>query len=277
MKATPTALKAHMAGDLTTLATLWRVTRRDGQVFGFTDHDQPINYGGVMHEASTGYTASAVRTSAALDVDNLDVEGILSSATITDADLIAGLWDYAAFTILRVNYLALNMGHETMRAGTLGNAKTGRQNFTIELRGMMQPLQQHIGRIYTAACDADLGDSRCGITLAGVSVTGAVTAVTSPRAFTDTARLEVDNYFNYGLLTWLTGGNSGYSIEVKTHAAGAFVLQQAMTKPITVGDTYSVHAGCDKMLETCKTKFNNVIRFRGFPAVPGNDRMVSGQ
>ena len=66
-------------------------------------------------------------------------------------------------------------------------------------------------------------------------------------------------------------------MEVKDFASGAFVLQQAMPNPIQVGDAYSVYAGCDKLLASCKTKFNNVINFRGFPHVPGPDRYVSGK
>ena len=66
-------------------------------------------------------------------------------------------------------------------------------------------------------------------------------------------------------------------MEVKDFSAGGvFVLQQAMPNAIAIGDAYSVHAGCDKLLATCRDKFSNVINFRGFPHVPGLDRMVSG-
>lgn len=45
MKTIPTALQAHYASGGTTLATLWKITRADGIVFGFTDHDAPIPFG----------------------------------------------------------------------------------------------------------------------------------------------------------------------------------------------------------------------------------------
>lgn len=277
MKALSANLKTHMAGALTTLATLWKITRTDATVFGFTDHDADITYDGVTYAAASGFSASAIRTSARLDVDNMEVEGMLSADTITDADLLAGLWDYAAFIIMRVNYADLTMGHEVLRAGTLGNVKTGRQHYTCELRGMMQPLQQSIGRIYTPACDADLGDTRCDVVLATYTVTGTVTAVASQSAFTDSVRAEAADYFNYGLLTFTSGANAGYSMEVKDFGSGAFTLQQAMPEPIAIGDAYSVYAGCDKLLATCVSKFSNVANFRGFPHVPGIDRMVSGK
>lgn len=277
MKTLIAGFKTHLAGQTTTLCMLWKITRLDGQMFCFTDHDTDIVYDGLSYAAATGFAAGAIRNSAELDVDNMEVEGMLSAATITDADLMAGLWDYAAFTIMRVNYQDLALGHEVMRAGTLGNVKTGRRHFTCELRGLAQPLHQTLGRIYAPACDADLGDARCGVTLASFTVTGTATAVASQSAFTDSVRAEAADYFNFGLLTFTTGANAGYSMEVKDFGAGAFTLQQAMPNPIAVGDAYSVYAGCDKLLATCIAKFSNVANFRGFPHVPGMDRMVSGK
>lgn len=277
MKGISTALKNHLAGSVTTLATLWRITRTDGLVFRFTDHDEDIVYQGETYSAASGFTASAIRTSAAFDVDNMEVEGMLSSDAITDADLIAGLWDHAEFVIMRVNYADLTMGHEVLRAGTFGNVRTGRGHFSVELRGITQALQQSVGRVYTPACDANLGDARCGINLSSWTVTGTVTAVTSQSAFSDSSRTEPAGHFNYGLLTFTSGNNAGHGMEVKSFNSGTFVLQQSMPFQIMPGDAYTVYAGCDKRLSTCSSKFSNVVNFRGFPHVPGIDRMVSGQ
>ena len=278
MKTASANLKAHLAGETLTICTLWKITRTDAAVFGFTDNSRDITYGGLLYEAATGHTPSGVKTTSDLSVDNLEVQSILSSGKITEADLQAGLWDYATIEIMIVNYKALADGHMMLRKGWIGNVKTGRTIFVAELRGMMQPLQQSIGRIYTAACDANLGDARCGVTLASYTVTGSVTTATSGRVFTDTARTEADNYFAGGLITWTSGDNDTYRMEVKSStSAGVITLQQAMPNATVIGDTYSLSAGCDKLLETCKTKYNNVINFRGFPHVPGQDKMIAGK
>jgi uncharacterized phage protein (TIGR02218 family) len=44
-----------------------------------------------------------------------------------------------------------------------------------------------------------------------------------------------------------------------------------MPRPIEVGDTFDITAGCDKRLETCRDRFSNVVNFGGFPHMPGND------
>lgn len=278
MRTVSANLKAHLQGTTLTTCTLWRVTRADGLVFGFTDHDVDVAYSGVTYKAATGHNPSSIKTTAQLNVDNLEVQAMLSSDTITEADIQAGLWDFAQVLIQVVNYADLTMGSMILRQGWLGNVKTGRHNFIAELRGMMQPLQQSIGRVYTAACDVALGSTKCGVNLANFTATGNVTAVASGQVFTDTARTENNSYFDGGLVTWNSGGNATYKMEVKTSTSnGVITLQQSMPNAIQIGDTYSMSAGCDKQRATCIAKFNNIINFRGFPDVPGQDKMVAGK
>jgi len=277
MKTISAALKAHLEGKLLTVCTLWKVTRTDGHVFGFTDHDQNVTFSGVTYLAATGHTASSIKTTARLNVDNLEVQAMLSSATIKEADIHAGLWDFAQVLTQAVNYNDLTMGAMILRQGWLGNIKTGRFDFVAELRGMTQPLQQVIGRVYAPGCDAALGDTRCGVVLGNFTVTGNVTSSTSSRVFTDSARTENAAYFEGGLVTWTGGANANYRMEVKTFANGIVTMQQAMPNTISIGDTYSMSAGCDKIRTTCVSKFNNVANFRGFPDLPGRDAMISGK
>lgn len=276
MKTLSANLKTHLAGSTVTLAHLWLCTLANGTIHAFTDHDQDIVYGDVTYLAASGFTASKISTTLALNVDNLEVQGMLNNDTITDADLLAGLWDYAQITLSIVNYADLTMGLMQLRTGWLGNVKSGRQHFYAELRGMMQPLQQVVGRVYTPGCDVALGSAKCGIVLASYTVTGSITGATDSRVFTDSTRAEASGYFEGGLITWTSGLNNAYRMEVKTFAAGVVTLQQSMVNAVQVGDTYSMSAGCDKLLATCKTKFNNVVNFRGFPHVPGQDKMISG-
>jgi hypothetical protein len=47
VKTISSALARHLAGKVTTLATSWKVTRRDGIVLGFTDHVRELEIDGV--------------------------------------------------------------------------------------------------------------------------------------------------------------------------------------------------------------------------------------
>jgi hypothetical protein len=52
------------------------------------------------------------------------------------------------------------------------------------------------------------------------------------------------------------------------------VTSTIAVRPIAIGDTFVIRAGCDKRLETCRAKFTNVVNFRGFPHIPGQDAVI---
>ena len=52
-------------------------------------------------------------------------------------------------------------------------------------------------------------------------------------------------------------------------------LWDGLRTPIALGDRLRLTAGCDKRLETCRLKFANLLNFRGFPDLPGDDWLVA--
>ncbi len=275
MKNISSAMTSHLSGEVTTLATCWKITRRDGTVLGFTDHDQPLTYESVTYEAASGFTPSAVASSAALNVDDLDIEGMLSDDAIDAADIRAGKYDYAEIEVFQVNYANLAAGALIQRTGWLGEVETRGEHFIAEVRGLTQQLSQTIGERYSAACRANLGDARCRVTLASYTVTGSITSVESARSqFSDSANAEEEGYFTAGLITFTSGANNGLSMEVKSFAGGTFVTVLPLPGVVEVGDSYSAVAGCDKRVATCRDVFSNAENFRGEPHVPGLDKML---
>ncbi len=102
----PPDLAAHLSGGATTLATCWIVRRRDGAVFGFTDHDRTLTVDGVACEPASGFDRSAATRSAGFAVGEEEIAGALSSDRITEADLADGRWDGASVEVHRVNWAA---------------------------------------------------------------------------------------------------------------------------------------------------------------------------
>jgi hypothetical protein len=63
MRTIPSALADHLDGGVTTLARCWKLTRRDGATFGFTDHDRDLAFAGTTFEARTGLEAAEASAS----------------------------------------------------------------------------------------------------------------------------------------------------------------------------------------------------------------------
>lgn len=274
MKPISLSMKTHLSQEVTTLATCWKLTRRDGTVMGFTDHDRDITVGVVTYLAASGFTPTAVASASVLGVDNLDVEGMLSSGAIEDADLMAGLYDHAEISVFQVNYMDVSMGTLPLRTGWLGEVQMHGGRFVAEVRGLTQRLSQRIGIFYSPSCRAEFGDARCGVNLAGLTETGTITGVTSRAILQDSARAEQAGTFSFGTLTFTSGANAGLSMEVKIFEPGEFTLFLPFPYDVEAGDAYSVTQGCDKTFETCSQRFSNAVNFRGEPHVPGTDRIL---
>jgi uncharacterized phage protein (TIGR02218 family) len=277
VKTQSVGLSAHRDLGTTTLAWCWKVTRTDGEVFGFTSIDRPLEIDGVTYEAATGVTPSAIQSRADLAVPNLELAGALDSDTITEADLVAGVWDNAVVEIFEVNYADLTQGAMLLSLGSIGNVSATRSAYSAEQRGLAQALQQPVGFVTTPHCLNQLGDARCQFDVEVTRLAGTVSAVTGTKGFTadDVADADAD-YFGGGEVTWTSGDNAGLRIEVLTHAAGGiFDLVLPMPRAIQEGDTFTVIAGCRKRrTEDCFEKFANVVNFLGFPDLPGNSRVI---
>jgi uncharacterized phage protein (TIGR02218 family) len=193
------ALTAHFAGEYTQPATCWKVTLGDGSIKGFTDHDVDLVIGGLTYLAASGYNATDVETSNAMNVDNLEITSILDAASITAADLYAGLYDAAPIKIFEVNWSDLTQGSYRLRDGNVGQVTTERDQFIAELQGMMDAFKRSVGRLVTPSCPYNLGDfpfpvnirGRCGVDLTTFTVTRALTGVSDDQqTLFDSARTE---------------------------------------------------------------------------------------
>lgn len=265
---------AALAAEVTTLAMCWKITRRDGEVMGFTDHDRDIIFSGVTYVAAAGMGSTAVTSSLGLKVDNLELEGLLSDNSIAEADILAGKYDYAQIDVWLVNYADVAGGAMHVKTGWFGEIILRAGQFIAEVRGLSNALQTTIGDVYTPTCRARFGDVRCGYNLASVTHTGTVTTADGRLGFTDSARTQVDGYFDYGIVTMLSGANNGAVREIKRFEEKRFILAEPFTNVLGIGDSYQAIAGCDKRFDTCSARFNNAVNFRGEPHVPGTDRIL---
>lgn len=280
MKALPIPLKEALESGATTLAWCWRIARADGEVFGFTEHDRPLSFGGTDYEPESGFSASEIRAGSDLAVDAQEAAGALHSDRITETDILDGRWDNAEIEVWRVNWADPEQ-HILMRRGNIGQIRRGKAAFVAEVRSLSHVLNQTVGRTYQFYCDAALGDSRCGVDLdnAAFKGTGEIESVTADRAFMASG---IDSFstgwFEFGFIEWQTGANAGRRSEVARHmiiSGETYIeLTEAPVRSLAAGDDFIIRAGCDKQFTTCVTKFANGINFRGFPNMPGEDAIV---
>ncbi len=371
MKTLSSSFKAHLAQQYQTVCTCWLATLKSGTKYRFTDHDADIVISGYTtpndilngtYAAATGFTAAAIATSDALNVDNTEAQSVLVSPAITVADLLAGLWNDARIVIFQVNWADLTMGPLYQRVGFLGEVSTGRTMFKAELRGLMQKYTASLCELTSSSCRANLGDARCKKDLTAFTVTGTLTGVNVDNVTVyDTSRVEagpsggvaitgitnanpgvvtmanaslalvdgevvtisgvggmlpvnavtvahnpsgatfqlsVDTtdtvsypaytsggtvtpqgaefgYFDFGTIEFNSGANAGLGqFEVKSYVPGQITLYLPLPYLAVIGDTYTLVAGCDKSLATCRDRYGNLANRRAEDRIPGFDKMI---
>lgn len=278
MRSIPPELQARLDGGATRLCRCWRVRRRDGETYGFTDHDRDLDIEGTLFKASTGMDASAVQTSTGLAVDNAQSVGALSDAGLSANDLRAGRFDGAEVEHWLVDWERPDLRVELFR-GTFGEIRRADGAFEVELRGLAEGLNTAVGRAIQRGCDRRLGDGKCRFDLGkpGFSAEAVVSAVLSEVEIRADALDDFSpGWFAQGAIEWLTGANGGERGSVKADVPGQpsgrkIALWQRPGATIAVGDRLRIVAGCDRRAETCRSKFGNFLNFRGFPHIPGED------
>ncbi|MDI7861257.1 DUF2163 domain-containing protein [Rhizobiaceae bacterium n13] len=277
MKTIEPGLAAHLKGDATTLCHCWRVTRRDGIVLGFTEHDHDLSFDGTDYRAASGFAASETEAASGLQAEASEVAGGFSSDAISEADIAAGRYDGARVEVFLVNWQEPSQ-RLLEKVQEIGEVTRQEGEFRAELRSFAHHLSQDQGRVYNRRCDASLGDGRCRVDLEAGGWIGRGTV----EAVLDATRIRVAGldgfaagFFRFGRLTFIGGGNDGITADVGDHVAEDGGVTLTFWLPLAglpePGDALSVTAGCDKSFETCRKKFGNGLNFQGFPHMPGAD------
>jgi uncharacterized phage protein (TIGR02218 family) len=279
-------IKAHLALTTTFLCVCVRIERVDGEIFAFTDHDQPVTVDGITYVAVRGVAMSAITTSSGLNVDTLEINGFLGA--VSEVSIKAGVWDAARVFVFEACWAAPDSGINRLKRGIVGEVRyeVGTQRLFIEVRGISQLLQAAIGETCSPVCKADLYDARCKV----VPIEGTwkfsnvvATKFISRREIEFAAVGSKPNYFfSNGSIECTFGNNEGIKREISGHVvqgSNAYVvLFEALPYDVAEGfDKFTLLAGCMKRFsEDCISKFSNKLNFRGFPHLPGPDSALEG-
>jgi uncharacterized phage protein (TIGR02218 family) len=306
MRTISAELQEHLDSGATTTTLLLRidpVTPGYASV-GATLLDRDVVYddgdGEVTYKATIGMVPSNIVSKASMEVGNTEIQHLLpeSDLPISEADISAGVYDFASYTLMLVNYEDLSMGHVIMPSGHGQLGQMRQENglsFWSELTALVKLLKQSIVEKDSLTCRAIFGSQPlgtedtsgdvitqrfpCGKDTSAMWVVGTVSAVSleTNRAFTAGALGAATDVYVPGMLRWLTGANSGRSYEVESQTAGGVIgLTFETMFPIETGDTFQIRPDCTKWKDGnngCKFHFDTewVLHYRGEPLIPVAD------
>ncbi|MFA4971857.1 MAG: DUF2163 domain-containing protein [bacterium] len=206
-----------------------------------------------------------------LVLPNADV--IIEGATPEPGNSIAmmaaaGLFDDCEVTIYLHDLEGGNTLHHSdwIVQGAIDIART---HVTIHLQSELSRLTILEPRtVVQEQCNNCVYDAACGLDRDAWTQTGVVTGGT--KAVLQTNLTQADAYHDLGEIQFTTGDNWGAVRTVMKYvqASGAITLSSPLRKTPAAGDQFTIVPGCDRTIATCREKFFNLGRFRGFPFVP---------
>ncbi|MEQ8410611.1 MAG: DUF2163 domain-containing protein [Erythrobacter sp.] len=257
--------------ELDTAATFWRIYRSDGVTLGFTSHDRDLVCGGIRHRAAPGMVPAAIRLNADLSNDSAEVEGALSHDSIRADELAAGLFDRAAIEIGIVDWQSLEW--HTLYSGQLGPIESDSGSFSAELRSAKLILERDIVPRTSPTCRATFCGPQCGLSAARFTSVRELAALDVDLNRVSFAGLDSPILVD-GRIRFLDGPQTGLVFGVVAMADGWLTLDRPLVEGTYPGTRTEIREGCDHTLETCATRFDNAINFRGEPHLPGNDLLA---
>jgi uncharacterized phage protein (TIGR02218 family) len=292
-----TAYKAHLDNSVTTRAFLYKLKRRDGVTLGFTGHDRDIDGDsitrggvavpecvGVLFESSTGISPTGLQSKLSMDQDNMEIMSALTSDAITEADLNAGVYDFAEVWVMECNYADLTQGILAYKYGRIGRIFFDGMTFRAETNSLSELTENKVVEETSLLCRAKkFGDARCKKNLAGnsvdgfaITINGTIDSVDSGKPDRKFTSSQVNGYpvnrLTYGWMKITDAGSDNYNLErpVRSNTgSGEVELDEPFPYPLAAGDTFQAICGCPRRIRDCWETYDNAVNFQGEPYIPG--------
>ena len=264
--------RVFFAKELEPTATVWRVLRRDGVTLGFTGHDRDVWLDGVLHRAAPGMLPSAVRRTAGLDADSVEVQGALTHDAISSADLAAGLFDGAQVQLGVADWETGELA--VLYRGEIGAISEEAAGFSAELLSAKAQLEIDPVPRTSPTCRAQFCGPGCTLSAAHFTHALRVAAVDLAANAVSFAGGPAAEAFRDGGLRWLEGPQAGRANAVVAVEEAMLVLEQPLDPALAPGTLARLTEGCDHTIATCAARFGNAINFQGEPFLPGNDLLT---
>lgn len=268
---------------INTVAKCFLIKLKDGRKLGFTTNTRDVKFlndpENVVYK-SAGFTPTASSKSNSMSVDNLDSDLFIDHETIKQDDLEKGLFNNAEFKLFEFNWMKKpynfsNISKEMI--GVIGQVtrQSTESYYRFEFRSNSQYLQNNIGETLKTTCSNMFCDARCKLNKNDFTFETIITNVIDRRTFILNDLNNPTGSFKGGIIEVLSGQALGQKMEIKDWFLDdkKIILQLPLNYPVSNNDSIRLIIGCNKTFTRC-IELNNSKNFKGFPHVPGQDKIT---
>lgn len=239
------------------LSVVILIKLKTGLEIGFTDYDQNIIHAGTV--CKPGIIVNKINNSSFQSQSNNEV--IITLKKYDKVNLIDS--ECMVYLINRDNPSIFSL----IFSGTVMLIKENLTEVEITIGSIIYKLNVGVGELFSKTCRAGLGDSRCKIDLQKITLTGSISAVLDKLSFVGTHAKKENDYFSNGVVSFSSGELKGGSFRIISDKNQVISISEDPGGLIKIGDSYQIIPGCQKTVEHCSKKFNNILNFRGEPFI----------
>jgi uncharacterized phage protein (TIGR02218 family) len=276
VRAFSTDLKAGTDNEVTYLGWLLQLTPVTLAEVFLNTIGVDYTYDSDVYLGDPGFVMGSARITDGSDPASLDIEiPVSDDGPVTPDNVTTGMYQGAAVVLRVVDYVNADVSTPIGFQWVIGETRiTNDGRAVFEIRDASRINRELVLKTYGPVCTANLGDARCGKDLTTFTDAVTVATVVDAYSFTVTGSARADDFFNNGAIKFLDGDNAlrAYTVRDWVQSSSTVRLWEQLRAGLTIGDTATIHAGCDKTTGAAGcTKFSNIARFQGFANLPAFD------
>lgn len=287
MRAATTALRDFLLTSTDAIVRdLVTITLVSATVYRWTSHGEDITTGGNTYSAGGTGTVpllgrGKIRDTTGLDPSSLSMRlGCGSGAQLGGVRLqlaaVNGVLDGARVSLARcyLDAAGVVIGTLARFEGRVSGVNIGSNSVELSVSSELETLSAVLPRhLYGPLCTHAVFDAGCGVVRADYTTTGVVQSGSTEMVINHLLGSAPD-YFVGGAITITSGTLNGLIRTVTASDTTTISVDVSWPSAPTAGTTFSAYPGCDKSLATCRSKFRNLPRRRGFDFVPVPETVI---
>lgn len=272
---------ASADSDTMKTADLYTFTLTNGIVLRYTSADFDITHEGNVYSCkNAGIARSEMSWQTGLSVDDVTVElnpgkdDRIGSVSMVEA-FRNGSFDGAEIQLDMAFYAQgwENTPHvlEKLFVGNVDVDEVSGSYVKLSIKSLTELLNSNFpSNVYQSSCQYALYGPGCGV-IRGIYSESAFVASGSTKREIHCQLTKASGYYQNGVILFQSGANINIKKSIKTHSNGLIALSTPLQYVPNAGDKFTIFAGCDKTMATCKSKFRNLDNFSGTPFIPAAD------
>lgn len=267
-------LKDSLNRNAINLIKCYDIELRDNKKLFFTNNQIDITYNNVVYTSSNGVDIRTIYNNINLEIDETNISGFIDSDIISEKDIITGKFDNASIEIF-----LLDMDTKekiSIFCGFIFSISYENNMFLAKVKDKKMLLEKAFSESYSPLCRCSFCDLKCNLNKKDYTIIGVVSKVINQFEFyTSTQDIisKSSDYFSNGSIKIINGKNKDMITEIKKSDGEQLILKFKFPFEINIGDKFELTVGCDKEFNTCISKFNNAINFRGEPNLPRSKKL----